>query len=277
MNHMPGIEALVAKTVMNEVNRGFDFILPSFVLPEDQDIFNKFITENPHKMLLSKNFYNRGVEIINVEEIDPDNEDEIFYQEFMDNPFLIDGHAFDFGVFVLITSFDPLRVYRYSDEILLRFCSEKYHPFDPENDEKYVVQEGSIPVYEMPSFKELYEHFSFSSKTMFEDHIEKLNFDVEKFWQRIDNAIAQIAINAEDLVIKGAKNLNLSNQNLFELVRFDIILDADLNPYVVEVNMSPNLTPVDEKYEKNSLIYEQLIYNVIKMIGGGSYHEFMSR
>ena len=78
-------------------------------------------------------------------------------------------------------------------------------------------------------------------------------------------------------MIEYAKELNHSMSNSFELVRFDIILDAELNPFVVEVNMSPNLTPAAEKYEKNSLIYEQLIYNVVKMIGGSSKHEFMSR
>ena len=45
----------------------------------------------------------------------------------------------------------------------------------------------------------------------------------------------------------------------------------------MEVNMSPNLTPAHERYEINAIIYEQLIYNTVRMVGGGSYFEFMSR
>jgi D-alanine-D-alanine ligase-like ATP-grasp enzyme len=73
------------------------------------------------------------------------------------------------------------------------------------------------------------------------------------------------------------KNFNVSTTNLFEIVRFDFILDEELNPYVMEVNMSPNLTPAQNKYEENAKIYEQMIYSVVKMIGGASHYEFMSR
>lgn len=41
--------------------------------------------------------------------------------------------------------------------------------------------------------------------------------------------------------------------------------------------MSPNLTPAAKRYEKNVLIYEQMIYNTVQMVGGGSHFEFMSR
>jgi hypothetical protein len=45
----------------------------------------------------------------------------------------------------------------------------------------------------------------------------------------------------------------------------------------MEVNMSPNLTPTEKKYEENKKIYEQMIYSVVKMIGGASKYEFKSR
>ena len=73
------------------------------------------------------------------------------------------------------------------------------------------------------------------------------------------------------------EGLNFSTHHFFELVRFDFIFDENLEPYVMEVNMSPNLTPAAEMYEENTIIYEQLIYNTVNMIGGGSYFEFMSR
>jgi tubulin monoglycylase TTLL15 len=276
INHFEGIGGMVSKTWMNHLNRGEKFVLPSFWLTGLENL-KKFIAKNPHKKVLQKNYFNRGVKIVDAKDIVPDPEREIFYQEFMDNPFLIDGHAFDFGVFVLITSFDPVRIYRYDADVLLRFCSEKYHPFDPKIREKYVVAGESKTVYEMPSFKDIYKTYGFPSRIMFENHISERGHDVKAFWQRIDAAIAQISLNAEKFVIEGLKNLRHSSINFFELVRFDIILDADLNPYVVEVNMSPNITPAGQKYEENILIYEQMVHNVVKMIGGGSYHEFWGR
>jgi tubulin monoglycylase TTLL15 len=143
------------------------------------------------------------------------------------------------------------------------------------------VEDNSFMGYEMPSFKEPYKNFNYSSLNIFEHLVKKQGHDVEKMWAKIDNAIATIVRNTEGYVIKRTKEMNFSSnylfQNSFELVRFDIILDAELNPFVVEVNMSPVLTPSSEMYEENSWIYRQVIYNVMKMIGGASYHEFWSR
>lgn len=55
------------------------------------------------------------------------------------------------------------------------------------------------------------------------------------------------------------------------------MVDDNMKVYVMEVNMSPNMTPAEKRFENNSLIYEPMIYSTVQMIGGGSYHEFMSR
>jgi hypothetical protein len=52
-----------------------------------------------------------------------DSKADIFVQRFIYPPHLIEGHKWDIGVYVLVTSLDPLRVYYY-DDLLLRFCKE---------------------------------------------------------------------------------------------------------------------------------------------------------
>ena len=61
---------------------------------------------------------------------------------------------------------------------------------------------------------------------------------------------------------------------MFELLRFDFIFTAALRVYLMEVNLSPNLTPTANKFEKWSLGYEQVISNTLNLIGAGSYVEF---
>ena len=48
-------------------------------------------------------------------------------QQYISNPYLINGCKFDLRVYVYVTSFNPLRVYVYKDG-LTRFASRKFLP-----------------------------------------------------------------------------------------------------------------------------------------------------
>jgi len=47
--------------------------------------------------------------------------DDHFIQEYIANPLLIDKRKFDIGLYTVLTSIDPLRVYVYDQEVLIRF------------------------------------------------------------------------------------------------------------------------------------------------------------
>lgn len=49
------------------------------------------------------------------------------------------------------------------------------------------------------------------------------------------------------------------------MVRFDFTLDADLNVYLMEANMSPNMASA--KYPPNREIYEPVLYSLLSLVG----------
>lgn len=159
-------------------------------------------------------------------------------QEFISNPYLIDGHAFDFGVYILITSIDPLRVYKWSDEILFRFCSEPYYPFDSKIIEKYVTQNHK-PYWEIPSLAEHTKSYNFSAKEALNFCLKQDSRDVKAFWSQMDIAISTIILAKSTQIARHVDLFRKSHPDLkrgfFELVRFDFIVDNEMNLHLMEV------------------------------------------
>lgn len=67
-----------------------------------------------------------------------------------------------------------------------------------------------------------------------------------------------------------------SFQNFFELVRFDFVMDENLKVYLMEINLSPNLTPTHDIEESVANRNEQVVHETLQLVGAGSYTELMS-
>jgi hypothetical protein len=199
INHIPGLVRITNKRGLGVYTKS-KYLFPTFSFPDEIEKFNQYTSANPDAKYVEKNFDNRGVRIVTVDEFNKTDDTKV-YQVFMHKPLLIDGHAFDFGVFVLITSVNPLRIYRYDHETFIRFCPQKYHPFDAQNRQKYVVDDEHTCSYDMPSFKILYDDYEYSSKNIFNHLIRKRGFNVQDFWLQIDDAITDIISQHEEFFI----------------------------------------------------------------------------
>lgn len=52
------------------------------------------------------------------------------------------------------------------------------------------------------------------------------------------------------------------------MMRFDLIIDDNMKVYLMEANMSPNLS--SQHFTQNTLLYEQVIFNLLNLVGVGS-------
>lgn len=266
VNHFPGIGVIAHKAYMTTHNK-LPFIPAAFEFPRMYDEFKSFAEINPDRKFVIKNGDNRGVKVMSIDKMNFKESSGTFIQEFIANPLLIDGHLFDMGVYVLISSINPLRIYRFKSEVLLNFCTDPYYPFDPENVKKYVIRNERKPVFEMYSLRDMILKMGFSLKKSFETHYESLGGDVEGLWNQIDDAIVSLLLRNEEHIIKTTSNFG-STDHFFELVRIDFMIDDNFVAHLIEVNMSPNLTPAEDKYLRLGPGYEQLVFHTLQCVLG---------
>ena len=108
VNHFPGTGFITSKVRLTSTE--LKWIPRAFRLPKDKDKFLKYVKDHPDKLWVKKSNTHRGIKVQDVSSMNL-TEEGFFVQEFIQNPLLVDGYKFDIGVYVVMTSVDPLRVY----------------------------------------------------------------------------------------------------------------------------------------------------------------------
>ena len=265
VNHFPGCGFITNK--IDLATTKLKHIPSAFKLPKDKDEFKAFAEKNPDKRFVVKHHQHRHIKIMKMNEINMED-NNTFIQEFIENPLLVDGYKFDIGVYTIITSINPLRVYAYYGDILFRYCAQKYHPFDPENVDKYIVGDDYLPTWQIPSLEAFYNELGFGMKTSFDAYLKMKGKDPEIIWTQVLDAIRE-AILSKESSISALLDRYKNKQSFFEMARFDLIVDDNLKVYLMEANMSPNLSSAH--FKQNFILYEQVIYNVLNLVGVGNY------
>ena len=265
VNKFPGSGFITNK--VNLATSGLKNVPQAFQIPADKEEFLIYAKQNPNKLFVQKNNNHRGIKIEKVENLNLDDDDEgSFVQEFIHNPLLVDGYKFDIGIYTTLTSVDPLRIYVHHNDVLLRFCRTKYHPFDPEDRDKYVVGDNYLPSWELPSFtKYMDEKAGFSFRDTLNAYIiNSVKMDPNKMWDELYSTIVQVYQNTETHFAKAVRNYPHSDA-FFEMVRFDFVIDDQLNVYLMEANMSPNLSSAH--FSANAGLYEEVVDALLRLVG----------
>ncbi|CAG5128946.1 unnamed protein product [Candidula unifasciata] len=261
VNHLPGSGYLTNKVNLAQTN--LNFIPRAFEIPAKKKQFVEYASKHRNTTWVQKSNQHRGILLKSIDNIDLSVQGT-FVQEYIAKPFLIDGRKFDIGVYTVITSVDPLTVYYIDGDALFRFCPEEYYPFHASNTNKYVVGDDYLPLWQVPSLKDLYEEKGFSFKNTFNEYLSSIGKDHTSVWDKMKSAIRDIILKKEIYLIASLRKYS-SKWNFFELVRFDFVIDENLNVFLIECNMSPNLS--SDHFSKNAVLYEHVLLNTLSLVG----------
>ncbi|GBG26287.1 Tubulin polyglutamylase TTLL5 [Hondaea fermentalgiana] len=187
-------------------------------------------------------------------------------QRYIDRPLLINRFKFDIRLYVLVTGYDPLRVYLFP-EGLVRFCTQPYSNSVASKKNQF----RHLTNYSINKKSERFEHnqsaendavgskwslsawYRYMEATFGEAATQKVRDDMEA-------VIVKTLIAADDDINQKMASLVPHSESCFELFGFDLMLDRDLRAWLVEVNISPSLmtaSPLDRKV-KTMLVCDAL-------------------
>eukprot|EP01006_Ploeotia_vitrea_P025637 TRINITY_DN58539_c0_g1_i1.p1 TRINITY_DN58539_c0_g1~~TRINITY_DN58539_c0_g1_i1.p1 ORF type:complete len:1417 (-),score=160.11 TRINITY_DN58539_c0_g1_i1:52-4302(-) len=183
--------------------------------------------------------------------------DDAVVQEYIPNPMLIEGYKFDIRVYVLVLSCDPLKILLYQNG-LVRLCTEKYDLPSSHNMQSMCTHLTNYSVNKRSDkfvFNDDQHDFSSGSKRDFRflnQYLTSLGFDVGEMWHKVQDVIVKSVISIHHILRHVYRATLPEHSNLgtscFELLGFDILLDSQLNPWLIEVNQAPSFaadTPLD--------------------------------
>ncbi|XP_056455926.1 probable tubulin polyglutamylase TTLL9 isoform X2 [Gadus chalcogrammus] len=173
-------------------------------------------------------------------------------QRYIENPYLISGRKFDLRVYVMVTSYIPLKAWLYRDGFA-RFSNTRFSLSSI--DDQYVhltnvAVQKTAPDYDPE--KGCKWQIQQLRRYLTAKHSRET---VETLFKEIDNIFIRSLLSVQKVII--------NDKHCFELYGYDILLDDCLKPWLIEVNASPSLTASSqEDYEMKCRVLEDTLHVV---------------
>nr|KAF6268255.1 tubulin tyrosine ligase like 4 [Pipistrellus kuhlii] len=247
----------------------FSFFPQSFILPQDAKLLRKTWESNSRQKWIVKppaSARGIGIQVIHKWSQLPKKR-PLLVQRYLHKPYLISGSKFDLRIYVYVTCYDPLRIYLFSDG-LVRFASCKYSPSMKSLGNKfmhltnYSVNKKNAE-YQANADETACQGHKWALKALW-SYLSQKGVNSDAIWEKIKDAVVKTIISSEPYVTSLLKIYVRRPYSCHELFGFDIMLDENLKPWVLEVNISPSLhsnSPLDVS------IKGQMIRDLLNLAG----------
>lgn len=225
----------------------FGFFPQTYVLPIDLKLLKRAWEEgaSKHKWIIKPPASARGIGIKVVHKWNQiPKKRPVIVQRYLSNPYLINESKFDLRIYVYVTCFDPLRIYVYNDG-LTRFASRKYSQSVKNLADKFMhLTNYSInkrnSEYTPNSDENQCQGHKWSLKGLW-SYLKRRGIQTTPIWESIKDLVVKTVISCESCVNILTKSNVKSRFSCHELFGFDVMLDNNLKPWIIEVNISPSL------------------------------------
>lgn len=315
-NHFPGSWHLGRKDLLwrnvsrmhRRFGRTYHITPQGYILPKGSPAWETARARQPDALWIWKpcsQSCGRGIKVLS-SEISEEDAKEMgrkrgIVQRYIPNPMLVNGYKFDLRVYVVVVSYEPLKVYL-NDEGLVRLATEKYSdskdsldcrtmhltnysvnklsPLFVQNKDAADAGKATDEGQEDEQGGDAAEdaHASKWSFAELRNYFEAQGLDYDTMYSRIKDLVIKTLIAVEPQ-ISGEWSRALENEeagwgargpagahpaSCFETYGFDVLIDTDLKPWLLEVNICPSLSsgsPLDKR------IKTKLVADTLTLVG----------
>ncbi|XP_035271338.1 tubulin polyglutamylase TTLL5 isoform X1 [Anguilla anguilla] len=241
--------------------KNFHIVPQTFVLPSEFQEFCSYFSKDRGPWIIKPVASSRGRGIYLVSSPNQIPLDEnILVSRYISNPLLIDDFKFDVRLYVLVTSYEPLIIYLY-EEGLARFATVKYDRAAKNIKNQfmhltnYSVNKKSRD-YVSCDDPEVEDYGNKWSMSAILRYLKQEGKDTALLMGQVEDLVIKAVLSAELQIATACKMFVPHRTNCFELYGFDVLVDSNLKPWLLEVNLSPSLAcdaPLDLKIKASMI------------------------
>ncbi|UJR07694.1 hypothetical protein I4U23_011979 [Adineta vaga] len=254
VNHFPTMNEISRKDLLAKnyhrvrsvIPKEYNFAPKTWTFPNEYNLWYSYASNRPHKdsatyiMKPTNTAMSQGIAVhCNYKQVK--NLDNYIVQEYIREPYLLDGFKFDLRIYALITSCDPLRVFIFNNG-LIRLSSKKYQIPTPLDLSMHLTNYSTDEIN--PDDLDIDSGKRSSLKDLF-SYLKRDNKNVDQLWSDIKNIVIKTIFLAEPHMFTAYQQcrpgaLPTSESVCFELLGFDVLIDKNLKPWIIEVNRCPS-------------------------------------
>uniref|UniRef100_A0AC35GR89 Tubulin-tyrosine ligase family protein n=1 Tax=Panagrolaimus sp. PS1159 TaxID=55785 RepID=A0AC35GR89_9BILA len=262
INKFPGMTELAKKISLTQSILSMQQLFPneygfypkSWVLPAQLNDFHNYCsTTKQSSWFIVKpddGAQGTGIYLIQNNNQLQDTNSKQLIQEYIDDPFLMsDQLKFDFRVYAVIKSINPLSIY-IAREGMARFCTEKYSKPTSSNFENlyshltnYSLNKENTSYIHSTNLKDQLKGSKRLLSTVFHQ-MESHGVRTRRLWHGIKMIVVKTVLAMVPEIMLNYEHYfnDVPGPQCFQIMGFDIIVKKDGTPILLEVNSAPSLS-----------------------------------
>jgi hypothetical protein len=247
----------------------FDIAPRSFVCPDELERWRATAAAEPATIWISKTGRGgRGEGVSVVTDVDAvTSEPELVLQEYVANPHLLDGFKYTLRVFVAVTSIAPLRAWVFPDG-LTKLTTRKFTTNRASLGDRFVHLTNPDVLRNDPGV-DLSRHRT--THAAYRERLRRDGLDDTRLFREIRTLVAKTLLAAREPILQRNAELGCRMEGQFMLLGYDVLVDRDLRPWLIEVNSGPSLNVeadgASESGRRERAIKERVVSDLFTLAG----------